>query len=153
MKNTVIWIVVILVIVLAIFWFMNRPDGEVPTEEQEQEQEEEVQSVTVSLSEQNDSGMSGVAILTEVEGGTHVALNLTGAPEGVAQPAHIHTGSCAAIGEVVYPLESPVNGVSETLLNTSLDSLLISQLPLALNVHKSAEEVDVYVACGDLDLG
>lgn len=153
MKNAIIWIVVILVIILAVFWFMNSSVVEAPTEEQEQEeQEEEVQSVTVSLSEQNDSGMSGVAVLTEVEGGTSVSLNLTGAPEGVAQPAHIHTGSCEDIGGVAYPLEFPVDGVSETMLEVTIDELLF-ELPLALNVHKSPEEVDVYVACGDLDLG
>ncbi|RJQ34415.1 hypothetical protein C4556_02655 [Candidatus Parcubacteria bacterium] len=105
--------------------------------------------VIVTLSAQNDSGMSGTATLTDMDGSTLVVLVLAGAPAGIAQPAHIHTGSCAEIGGVVYPLTFPVNGVSETTLGVSLETIL-AQLPLALNVHKSAEEVSVYVACGDL---
>ena len=107
------------------------------------------QSIVVAMSAQNDSGMTGEATLTAMDGSTLVELDLAGAPEGIVQPAHIHTGSCANIGGVVYPLTFPMNGVSETTLNVSLDALL-AQLPLALNVHKSPEEANIYVACGDL---
>lgn len=150
MKNTIIWIIVILVIIVGVFWYTNRSTEEVPTPiTQEEEQEEAPRSFVVALSAQNDSGMTGTATFTDVDGSTLVELDLTGAPEEVVQPAHIHTGSCADIGGVVYPLESPVNGISETTLNVSLDNIL-GQLPLALNVHKSPEETDIYVACGDL---
>ena len=107
------------------------------------------QSIVVALSAQNSSGMNGTATLTDMDGSTLVELNLTGAPADIAQPAHIHTGSCATIGGVVYPLTSPVNGVSETTLGVSLEAILAG-LPLALNVHKSTAESNVYVACGDL---
>lgn len=106
-------------------------------------------TITITLSSQNNSGESGTATLTDVNGKTGVVLALTGAPSGVTQPAHIHTGSCAAIGGVVYPLTFPVNGKSETTLNVTIDELL-KKLPLALNVHKSAAEANVYVACGDI---
>ncbi|MEX1997824.1 MAG: CHRD domain-containing protein [Candidatus Andersenbacteria bacterium] len=147
MKNVFIWVIVILVLAAGAFWYMNRPgpDAEMPASQEE----EALQSTVVALGAQNDSGMSGVATLTDMNGSTLVALDLAGAPEGVAQPAHIHTGSCADIGGVVYPLEFPVNGISETLLSVSLDTIL-ADLPLALNVHKSPEEANVYVACGDL---
>ena len=135
MNKTVIWIVVAVVVVGGIYWFMNQGPAS--------------QSVVVALSAQNNSGMNGTATLTSMDGSTLVELALTGAPAGITQPAHIHTGSCATIGGVVYPLEFPVNGVSETTLNVSLDAIL-AQLPLALNVHKSPEEVSIYVACGDL---
>jgi hypothetical protein len=150
MKNTVIWIIVILVLVVGVLWYMNRPTEEVPAPASSGQEEVEVpRSFVVALSAQNDSGMSGTATFTEVDGSTLVELDLTGAPEEVVQPAHIHTGSCADIGGIVYPLESPVNGISETTLNVSIDNIL-AQLPLALNVHKSPEETDIYVACGDL---
>ncbi|MCR4325344.1 MAG: CHRD domain-containing protein [Patescibacteria group bacterium] len=147
MKNGIIWVIVVVVVGAGIIWFMSQSTEGVPGAQEEQEAP---QAIIVSLGEQNDSGMSGFANLTAVEGSTNVVLTLTGAPEGVVQPAHIHTGSCAEIGGVVYPLEFPVNGVSETTLAVSLDAIL-GQLPLALNVHKSAEEVSVYVACGDIE--
>ena len=134
MNKTVIWIVVAVVVVGGIYWYMNQGGS---------------QSVVVAMSAQNNSGMSGTATLIDMNGSTLVKVNLTGAPAGATQPAHIHTGSCANIAGVVYPLTFPVGGVSETTLDVSLDAIL-AQLPLALNVHKSAEEVSVYVACGDL---
>lgn len=104
---------------------------------------------TVVLSIQNSSGESGTATLTEVDGKVVITLDLTGAPASVTQPAHIHAGSCAAIGAVVYPLTSPVDGKSKTTLAVTMDELL-QGLPLALNVHKSAAQPNVYVTCGDL---
>ena len=136
MNKTVIWIAVAILVVVGIYWYMNQSGGA-------------SDSVVVALSTQNASGVSGTATLTETNGSTMVTLALTGSPADVPQPAHIHTGSCATIGGVVYPLEFPVNGASETTLNVTLEAIL-AQLPLALNVHKSAEEVSVYVACGDL---
>ena len=135
MNKTVIWIVVAVLVVGGIYWYANQQPAS--------------QSIVFALNAQNNSGMSGEATLTAMDGSTLVELELTGAPSGITQPAHIHTGSCANIGGVVYPLTFPVDGASETTLDVSLDALL-TQLPLALNVHKSAEEASVYVACGDL---
>ena len=109
MNKTVIWIVVAILVVGGIYWFMN------------QEPASEVSGpVVVALSAQNDSGMNGTATLTDMGGSTLVDLALTGAPADIVQPAHIHTGSCATIGGVVYPLPFPVNGVSATTLHVSL---------------------------------
>lgn len=110
---------------------------------------EETSKVTVNIAEQNSSGEFGTAILTEIYGKVQVVLNLTGAPQDAAQPAHVHTNSCANIGGVAYPLEFPVNGSSETTLQVSMNDLR-GKLPLSINVHKSPEEASVYVACGDL---
>ena len=107
------------------------------------------EGVTINLKEQNESSESGTASLVEKDGKVMVTLNLTGAAEGVVQPAHIHMGSCPNVGEVKYPLTSPVDGKSETTLEVSLDQLK-GDTPLAINVHKSASEAKIYVACGDL---
>lgn len=106
-------------------------------------------TIVVPLSAQNNSGESGTATLTEIDGKTNVTLVLNGAPSGVTQPAHIHTGTCATIGGVVYPLTFPLNGRSDTTLGVTIDNLL-SQLPLAINVHKSTSEANIYVSCGDI---
>lgn len=106
-------------------------------------------TLTVDLSAQNISSESGTAVLTEIEGKVMVSLNLTGAPKGVVQPAHIHKGSCPKPGEVLYPLTSPVDGISETTVDTTFD-MLKTEMPLAVNVHKSAAQSGVYVSCGNL---
>jgi len=111
-----------------------------------------IQSASITLGEQNDSGESGTMALTALSGNrTQVVLTLTGAPT-TAQPAHIHTGSCANLGGIKYNLTNVVNGTSTTTINVALNTLLTTQLPLAVNVHKSASEINTYVACGDLTI-
>jgi len=106
--------------------------------------------MTVTLSAQNGSKENGTATLTEVNGKTTVTVDITGAPKGVAQPAHIHVGKCPAPGAVKYPLTNVTDGKSETTLNVTLDDLK-SQAPLALNVHKSGTQASTYVSCGNLN--
>ncbi len=106
--------------------------------------------VNLTLSEQNKSGEMGTALLTEVNGKVKVTLKMTGAGT-VAQPAHIHLGKCPDVGAVKYSLTSVTNGMSETMLDVTLAQLK-SELPLGINVHKSAAESKVYVSCGDLKL-
>ncbi len=106
----------------------------------------------VILKEQSKSGEAGVAILTPEDGKTRVILTLVAAPGAsvsASQPAHIHVGSCPNPGAVKYPLKNVVNGVSDTLVDTTIDNLK-ANLPLAINVHKSASDIGAYVACGDL---
>ncbi len=108
-------------------------------------------SALISLSEQNGSGENGIAFMLESgDGNVQVDLSVSGAPQGVtAQPAHIHLGSCANLGAVKYPLTAVTADSSSTVLEVSFDKLM-SELPLAINVHKSATEAGVYVACGDI---
>ncbi len=105
-------------------------------------------SATVTLAQQNGSGESGTAVLTTVSGGVQVVVTLTGAPS-VPQPAHIHKGTCSSIGDVAYALTSLVNGKSTTLVkDVTVDQLMKG--PYAINIHKSANELGVYVACGNI---
>jgi hypothetical protein len=104
---------------------------------------------TVELSEQSGSGQSGTATLTANEDGTvHVSIELS-PPGEESQPAHIHEGTCADLNpEPAFPLDDVVDGSSETDVNVSLEDLSLSDY--AVNVHQSAAEADVYVACGDI---
>ncbi len=107
-------------------------------------------SQTVMLGAQNNSGEVGKAVLSQTgDGKTKVVMLLTSAPATPGQPAHIHTGSCAELGGVAYPLTSLTAGISETTIDIPLADLW-SKLPLAVNVHKSTEEASTYVSCGDL---
>jgi hypothetical protein len=105
--------------------------------------------LTVQLNEQDGSGESGTATFTiNDDGTTHVVLQVTGGGTD-PQPAHIHEGTCDDLNpQPAFPLKDVVNGSSETDVNISLDDLMLSSY--AVNAHKSAEEVDTYVACGDI---
>ena len=101
-------------------------------------------------------------------------------------PAHIHSGSCDELGEIVFPLNpltrvsadvppggTPVEGIptaevaldatpveaattdettlvagSSTIVDASLEDILADQH--AINVHQSPENLEDYIACGNL---
>ena len=88
-------------------------------------------------------------------------------------PAHIHDGSCETIGDIVHPLidvsaESLVDGqpgagdvvgdpsddpadlvqVSITTVDATIEDLTSAEF--AINVHLSADEMGVFIACGDV---
>lgn len=157
-KNLLIGVGVIAVLLVGYMLFSNMnkqaplPQSEITTTtENSASPSATPQEITVVLSEQNGSKESGTATLMEVDGKVKVTLKMTGAPATVAQPAHIHVGACPDVGAVKYPLTSPVDSMSETTLDVTLAQLK-SELPLGINVHKSAAETKVYVSCGDLKL-
>jgi hypothetical protein len=106
-------------------------------------------SVSVKMGAQNKSGESGSAKLTPEGDQTKVEITLKGGPKGVAQPAHVHEGSCAKLDpKPKYPLSNVVDGKSTTTIPVKLADLQGGNM--AINVHKSAEDVKTYVACGDI---
>lgn len=114
------------------------------------EQKNKLKDTMIPLQEQNDSKESGVALLSEINGKAQVSITMTnGYPKDTPQPAHIHSGKCVGVGEVLYPLTDLVNGRSVTQLSISLSELQ-KQTNLAINVHKSKSESNLYIACGNL---
>jgi LPXTG-motif cell wall-anchored protein len=108
------------------------------------------QPVTVQLSPQNNSGITGTATLTSMGDQTRVILTLTGAGAG-PEPAHIHEGTCANLDPTPkWPLTSVANGTSDTMVNAKLSDIQASAT--AINVHKSPQEISVYVACGNIPM-
>ena len=82
---------------------------------------------------------------------------------GTPHPAHIHSGTCDQLGDVVVPLTDiaaqaggvPTGApsanavtVSETIVDMPLQALLDGGY--AINVHESAENIGTYIACGDI---
>ena len=77
-------------------------------------------------------------------------------------PVHIHSGTCAELGDVVYPLvdlavpagdfTGPDSAVFVTLSENIVDAPLqeIIDGGHAINVHLSNEEIGTYIACGDI---
>lgn len=105
--------------------------------------------ITVKLDAQNNSGQTGTATLTPQGNTTRVVIELLNAPTDVAQPAHIHLGACDKLDKAPkWPLEPLKGGRSTTTVPVSLDTILKDKT--AINVHKSAAEVQAYVACGNI---
>lgn len=141
MKKFIVLVLAIIVIVLVYSGLKNDPA---------RDDRLVIPPVTIPLAMQNDSGETGQVLLAEVDGQVEVTVTLVNAPADSVQPAHIHRGSCAVLGDVVYPLSSVTAGTSKTTITASLDALK-SNLPLAINVHQSTTEAGNYVACGDLN--
>jgi hypothetical protein len=104
--------------------------------------------VLVQLQEQSFSGEAGTATLTAQGDKTRVDI-LMASYAANAQPTHIHKGTCAKLDPTpAYPLHNLVVGKSVTVVPISLDALLKGKY--AINVHRSAKQLKVYVACGDI---
>lgn len=104
----------------------------------------------LQFEEQSDSGITGGAILTDLGDG-EVAVTIGVVAIGFADPmpAHIHEGTCADLDPTPkYPLTDVAVGSSNTVVETTLDELTAT--PHAVNIHKSAAEAAVYVACADI---
>jgi hypothetical protein len=107
------------------------------------------ESRTFQLETLNDSGVTGTALLTDLrDGSTRVVIEVDPA-DHLNMPAHIHPGTCVElVPQPLYPLESVVDGDSETVVSRSLSELLAGDL--ALNLHVSFEDMGTYAACVDL---
>jgi hypothetical protein len=100
-------------------------------------------------------------------GGLRVGAQTSATPTAggteLSRPAHIHTGDCVNLGEVVAPLtnltEPTGNAVGQsdkaiaaessfTTVPMTLDQILAS--PHAVNVHLSAAQIGTYIACGEV---
>lgn len=104
-----------------------------------------------------------------------IGLITAGGPAAVAQdatpqaeqgqlprPAHIHVNDCANIGDIAAPLNDLTAPTGQTVgirrafeaessfttVPMTLDQILASDH--SLNVHMSADQMNVYIACGDL---
>ena len=105
--------------------------------------------VTVHLTAENKSGQSGTATLTQKGSSVVVTVTMTGIPSGVAEPTHIHSGTCAKLDPAPkYPLTNSVDGTTTTTIpNVTLASLTGGNY--AINLH-NAKNLSIYVACGDI---
>lgn len=107
--------------------------------------------LTLELVEQNSSGQEGTATFAPLDSGdTRIVLELTNPPE-VAQPAHVHAGTCDNLGDPVVTLTDVERGRSETETEMSLEDL--QQGDFVIHAHKSETEYDVSVACAPIARG
>ena len=104
--------------------------------------------IVIGLSELNESGITGTAKLKASGDQTEVTITLRGGPRNPPpRPNHVHFGTCDNLGGVAYAL-TDVTREAKTVLDVPLSALRDGNY--AINVHKSAEEIGVYVACGNI---
>jgi hypothetical protein len=74
-------------------------------------------------------------------------------------PAHIHAGTCDALGDVAIPLNDvtgsggpPTEAIEVEWSVTRVDATLetIMATPHAINVHESADDIGTSIACGTI---
>ena len=105
-------------------------------------------TLSIALHEQNQSGESGKAELIAKGEKTEVILHLEHSGM-LPQPAHIHEGTCGNLNpKPAFVLKPVEHGKSVTLIDTSVEKLLAGKF--AINVHKSAKDIQDFVACGDI---
>jgi len=149
-------VIIALLIIVGGIYFLNKARKDAAPVDMPENTEQSTtdtsasETVRITLDEQNKSGQAGEAVLTAVGTSTvKVVLSMSGKTSTTSQPAHIHIGACPNPGAVQYPLTNVENDGSETIIAVAFDELL-SALPLAINVHKSAAAVKIYTSCGDI---
>ena len=106
-------------------------------------------STVVHLQTQSASGVSGTVTLIDLgDGRTQVEVRVV--PNGnLDMPAHIHPGSCVElVPQPKHPLQNVVNGASTTTVRATVPELTAGGL--AVNLHRSNEDLRTYTACADL---
>ena len=127
---------------------------------------QETESLSLQLTPSRDSGVSGTAILTDVEEGVRVELNMRGLPEaGIEHINHVHTGgTCVAdragnVAPATIPLETIVakedgtGSGTTTLEDATLDSLFDPGKDRYIALHsevKEGEGVPPVISCADI---
>lgn len=119
-------------------------------------QDESAGATTITLEEVNNSGVTGTARLTPNGDQTDVAVRLTGATG--SHPNHIHENFCANVDPVpIAPLshidigEADPDGFTHSTVDMPLDELLAGEFSIL--VHLSDDELDQYLACGNIGTG
>ncbi|MBA3450840.1 MAG: hypothetical protein H0T18_06485, partial [Chloroflexia bacterium] len=107
--------------------------------------------------------VTAVALCLASLGGSFLGSAGGQAQEGSPpRPSHIHVGDCDELGEVIQPLtfltvpggdvsgnpDAVVAEAAFTSIPQSLDELLAEDH--ALKVHLSREQIQTYLACGDI---
>ena len=115
-----------------------------------------------ALEEKDIDGISGTATfaLDVTDGGTTITLDLEGTPDGASHPSHIHMNSAEETGPIVVTLQN-VDGTSGksttkvTKFNDDAGGAAVTFGELLkydgyINVHKSADELNVLAAQGNI---
>ena len=126
---------VVAIVGMAVVAIAIRPAGPGPTR-------------TIMLQTLNASGVTGTVAFSDVGGRTRVDVSVDPA-DNPDMPAHIHPGTCDDMTpQPKYPLENVRAGSSTTVVPATIEELFAGNL--AVNVHKSNDDLKTYTACVDI---
>lgn len=108
---------------------------------------------TVTLTAQNGTKVSGTATLTEVPGGTvRVVLGVQGLDPG-QHKVHIHAGTCAKQGDIIYDLETlrtTADGKATSTTVIKVDYTTLTTGQFYVNVHNDPGTPTYIASCGEI---
>ena len=108
-------------------------------------------SVTVAMTQINNSGENGTAVLKDLGGGqTQVTISLQPGTDTGAQPVHIHNttdGTCPGLQSILVGLTPLTDGGSVSTVPFKLSDLQGHKY--IINAHNSTNFTD-YVSCGPI---
>lgn len=108
-----------------------------------------VASMEANLSEKNNSGSSGIVTFNEVNGKVFIGVDLNNTTDKASHPAYVYEGSCEKPENAKYSLSPVVNGKTANYITGTLADFK-KQFPLAVRVHKSAQDLKTDIVCADL---
>jgi len=110
---------------------------------------------TVTINSLESSGVTGSATFKDIAGTVAILLQVDGlstAEEEESEesivPVELHFGTCAAPGELAYPMTAPDAGESETDLSINLEQFN-AQKPMTVILYRSPQD-HTPIACGDV---
>jgi hypothetical protein len=109
---------------------------------------------STDLEPRNNSGIRGTSGVQSLAAGAGARVSIRGAMNGAHHPWHVHRGTCSAGGGIVGeagaypPLHVGTDGTAAA--TATLNVALNEEERYHVNVHRSATEMSVIVACGDL---
>jgi hypothetical protein len=111
---------------------------------------QDVESVTVQLEPEDDSGVTGTAVLTADGDQTTVTVDLEGAEEGYE--GHVFDSTCddhqsATVFYAIEPVDA--DGHSESVVEAPLLDLTSGEF--WVHIHRPADEGGEGVACGQVE--
>jgi hypothetical protein len=126
---------------------INIPDVEYPTIPPS------APEFSVPIQSLDNSGLTGTVTFKDVAGAVAILIRIEGLADNEESeeeivPAELHHGTCAAPGELAYPMSPPDAGASETDLDINLKQFN-TQKPMAVILYRSLQD-HTPIACADV---
>lgn len=110
-------------------------------------------AATINMQPLNNSGVTGEATVTPMDGQTQVTVMLSGSPQAGTHQGHIHQGTCESLGSVVTPLqpiETPAGGTGTMITMVDLAPATVMNGQHIIAYHEAGGDPGQAVVCGSI---
>lgn len=108
-------------------------------------------TLSIKMTAQSGSKQNGSATLSDKKGGgVVVVVSVGNEPKGAIEPAHIHQGTCAKLNPAPWKFLTNIVGGKSTTTVPGVTVAMLKKGTYAINAHKSASQLKVYVSCGNI---